>query len=761
MKTAAAADIRCKHCGTRFRPTAERPEFCCAGCQFVHGLIVGRGLGQFYDLQDSELFPVKSTVFQHRDFAWLADLAAASPDGRLKLDLQGISCLGCVWLVEKLFSSKPGALRIRVDSTLGELEWWTVPGVFDAPAFAAELQRFGYLLGPPDPARKRPSGSLAIRMGVCAALAMNAMLFSLPAYLGLEAASAWTPVFASVAFGCGTLSLLVGGTYFIERSLRSLSRGVLHIDLPIALGLIAAWIGSVIAWRSGWADFLYFDFVSIFTFLMLLGRWVQQRAVQSNRQRLLGGGLHVATPVAGTTYEVGRGEVVPVRSILRSRAAVFSLEWINGEPEAVTAPEGRVVPAGAIHLGKTPVALEALESWGDSILARLLGTPSETDDRDPALERFIRCYLAVVLAVAAIASSAWWLAGVGGLAALQVLTSILVVSCPCAVGVALPLAEDLAAAALKRVGIFVRNPRFWHRMPRIRRVAFDKTGTLTMETMAVRNPEALARLTALERSVLLAMVADNLHPVSCALREHLLASGVSPVPLESCEEIVGTGLEAFAFGSAWTLARPADPSPDFPQETEFRRDGKLLAATAFAEDVRPDAAAEIARLERAGRRVHILSGDRPHKVRAMAEKLGLPPARALGALTPDEKAEWVRAFDAGDTLMIGDGANDALAFAAASCTGTPAIDRGLLEKRADFYFLGRSLRAIGIAFRIAGLRRAAARGVTGFAIAYNAIAVSLSAAGAMNPLLAAILMPVSSLVTTAIVLITLRDRAPR
>jgi Cu2+-exporting ATPase len=204
----------CLHCGTPFRPTEDRPDYCCAGCQFVHDLIASNGLTQFYDLQESGVQPVKSLVFHKRDFTWLEELVAVvekAPVAALQLDLQGVSCIGCAWLIERLFARKAGGLEIRVDPTLGRLAVRWTPGGFDMAVFARELQSYGYLVGPLG--KSTPgSKSLVIRLGLCGALTMNTMLFTLPGYLGLAESSPYAPLFAKCTLVLGTLSMLIGGS---------------------------------------------------------------------------------------------------------------------------------------------------------------------------------------------------------------------------------------------------------------------------------------------------------------------------------------------------------------------------------------------------------------------------------------------------------------------------------------------------------------------------------------------------------------------
>jgi Cu2+-exporting ATPase len=393
-----------------------------------------------------------------------------------------------------------------------------------------------------------------------------------------------------------------------------------------------------------------------------------------------------------------------------------------------------------------------MEPWSESLLAKLLRITPGAAPRNIALERFIRAYIIVAVTLALGGFFAWLAIGGGMLPAMQVLISVLVVSCPCASGVALPLTRDLATSQLRRLGVFIREGEVWTKLEQVRHVVFDKTGTLTLEAMTLLNPEVLRLLTAEESAVLLAMVQINPHPVSGCLREQLLADGVEPALCAAVAETIGFGLEVKQSGAVWKLGRP-EWAGGTKGDCVFSRDGEVLAAFHFGEEARADAVEEIATLRHQGHRVSILSGDRREKVDAMADRLHLSRTDCHAEMTPEGKAEWITRNDHRDTLYIGDGANDSLAFDKAWCTGTPAIDRSLLEQKSDFYFLGRGLNGIRALFNTATTRRRTAQCVVAFAIAYNAVAIALCLFGRMNPLMAAILMPASSLVSLAIVFI--------
>ena len=779
----SAPEHLCLHCGTPVPPTAANASFCCAGCEFVYDMLHEQGFDKFYDLRGGQsLSPVAPQALRERDYEWLTNMVTEAENtcepckpAQLELAVQGLSCVGCVWLIEKVFQQSQGAVRIEIHAPRGELHLEWMRGVFDVVEFARQLQRFGYLVGRVNEEAQASSLSpITRRMGLCGAFAMNAMAFSLPAYLGMSPDFMFAAWFDIIAAASATLALIVGGSYFAGRSYQALRHGVLHIDTPITLGIGVAWIGSMIGWASGEAGLKYFDFVAIFIFLMLAGRLLQQAAVERNRRRLLQsasvpetvrrvgkeGKREEALLIdirVGDTLILKQGEVCPVTSHLHTSSASLSLEWINGESEAAQRTEGQAVPSGALNIGSGSIEVIAQESWKESLLQRLLKGKESSHEVSPFVAGLLRWYLAVVVVIG-IAGGVTWLATGHGLAkALQVMISVFVVSCPCALGVTAPFADDLAAAWMQRLGVFVRSNFLWQRLARVRKVVFDKTGTLTLENPVLTNPEALSALNESQRAALRVLVGSNLHPVSRSLFDSL-----GPVKHElkvedgAVEEVIGQGLRfTDAAGDVYALGRPGwrggeQSETGADADTEFSLNGNVLTAFCFEDALRPEtvAAFDLLRTKHLG--LHLLSGDRRAKVAHTAEVLGLEKGNWQAEMTPDEKAHWVAGLNEQDTLYIGDGANDSLALEAALCAGSPVTGRNFLEHKADFYFLGNSLRFVPALLDVAIRRRTAVRCVFGFALLYNLCAVMLSLAGHMSPLLAAILMPLSSIVTLGI-----------
>ncbi len=779
-------DKICIHCGTPYSPALRKDSpFCCNGCEYVYKLIKKSGLEHYYDLRDTRINPVQPAALQPRDYKWLEarvkaceEQAGSGSSAEMYLDLEGISCVGCVWLIEKVFREMQGAIRIEINTQYGQIRLQWRAGKFDVIEFAREIQQFGYVLGPPGERPQEESRKLVGKIGLSGAFALNAMLFTLPRYLGMKPDFQFASLFELLSLLFATLSLLAGGSYFIKRGIKGILQGVLHIDFPIAMGIIIAWAGSILGWFVGDVRFLYFDFVAIFIFLMLVGRWVQERALERNRNQLLSRNkapheVHLVeddlvtecnkpldTLKQGQRFRVLPGEVIPVLGELESIKAAVSLEWINGESTMRTFRSGQYIPSGGQNIGIEPILVKARQSWSESLLTRLLNTHIE-DQRNPFIEKVIKVYLFAVLGIAVLGAAGWSLLMGDSLTAVQVVLSVLVVSCPCALGVAYPLAQEWAILNLRRYGIFVRTPNLFRNIANIDQVVFDKTGTLTLEAPEVANPDLLTLLEPADALILREMVKSSLHPVSRALREAFLQLDVAEVSLPedlSISEEIGLGLiaESPSMKCSWTLGRPGWKSEEIPPQSralshcDFSKNGKLKAGFLLAEAMRDDAVEAVARLKKMFS-ITILSGDRLDKVRKMAKALNLPESAAIGEQSPEQKAAFMESLGSVRTLYIGDGANDSFAFSKATVRGTPATPHGLLQDKADFYFTGRSLKGLLELFRIHKVRQLAVRSAFAFAILYNIIVVIIALLGQMHPLLAAILMPLSSLTTISLV----------
>jgi len=777
----------CVHCATPFSAASSLEKFCCRGCEYVYDLIHHEGLDRFYDLRSSSsIRPVRSLPFEERDFQWLKDeMTNAEKDlpigaeADAEFSMEGLSCVGCVWLVEKIFQKYDGAIEASAHPATGRLRLKWCAGKTDLCAFADEIAGFGYMLSKHRGGLPRSeTHELGAKLGLCAAFMMNAMVFTLPKYVGMPDDFAFAGIFQLVTFLSATLSMMVGGSYFIKRAWHAVRARTPHIDLPIALGILFAFAGSIIGWIVGSEGLIYFDFVAMFIFLMLGGRYLQLSAIEKNRNRLQrrrpvpdlvrSPDRDSAIPLSeigdGLRLEIRPGQSIPVASVLETPLAEFSLEWINGEAAPLTFRAGRPVPAGAIHLGSSPIIIRALETWDQSLLSRLTESVRAAG-RVPALEKLLKFYLLVIV-LCGLASFIFWLPNAGFTYALQVMISIFVVSCPCALGVAIPLADELAGSQMERAGVFIRESLLWSRLRHIKTIIFDKTGTLTLERPLLENPEAIRQLDPVSQLALARLSNGSLHPVSRSLFESLGKSGMEMLQTSEpvdIHEVPGMGRFFETENEKWSLGRPGwhtgQTDPDAPHDAELTCNGNRVARFHFKESLRPDTISALSKLRKNRFRLIILSGDKSEKVTAVADRLGIAKEDAHAVLQPDEKEEIVRRLDRHDTLYLGDGANDSLAFNAAFVTGTPVVDRSLLEQKSDFFFLSHSLSFLPGMLRLASCRYRTLAIAFSFALIYNATAITAAWLGYMNPLVAAIIMPLSSAISLTIVALGLKEPA--
>lgn len=785
----SAPATACLHCGG---PLAGRADaFCCRGCAEVHRLLRDTGLDRYYDLGGGAGHPV---VRADADHLWLEPIAARVREAggltRVTLDVQGVHCAACVWLFERLFEQRAKLGRIVVNPAVGSVEL-VVPPSFDLRGWVCDVEAFGYRCGPPLKRDAAVGSDLVWRMGVCIAIAMNTMIFGFAVYCGLSAGPVYR-LFHALDFVLSLVSVLVGGTVFFRSAWAAVQRRVLHLDLPIALGIALVFVSSTVTYFTRGGSSSYFDTLNVFIALMLVGRFLQERVLAKNRALLLQSdgaeGLfarRVAAAgrvelvrctelAAGDTLLVGHGDVVPVDAVLLGHEpALFSLDWISGESAPRAFAAGETVPAGAFSRGARAVRVRASAAFDRSALVALLHTATRREDDQARAtgwhRRLTRIYVAAVLAIALVAFGGWLLATHDLVRTLDVVAAVLIVTCPCAFGIATPLAYELAQGGLRRVGLFVRTPGFLDRAAEVRRVVFDKTGTLTTGRLVVRDVAPIAALPVPERRRLYALAVASAHPKSQAIVEACEAVGTATFdPETDVHELVGKGLELFAEGCryrlgerAWAVAPAATPQLA-PGDVLFTQDGRVLASIVTSEELRPDAPEEIAELQRAGYEVFLLSGDAEDATRAMAKAAGIPADRAFGGRTPEGKAAWLRAHDDVSTLFVGDGINDSLVAEAAHCAGTPAIDRPFMAARSDFYFVTPGLRPVREALAASERLAQTVRRNLFIALLYNGVTVGLALAGLMTPLVCAVLMPVSSLstviATTARISLSARGR---
>lgn len=784
----------CAHCGLPVpasRLTRDGlPSFCCAGCQSVHALLREHGLERYYALHretgpaPGPARPSDRTYAELDDPALGARIGGPAPDGlaRAELFLEGVHCAACVWLVERLPRLVPGVIEARLDlgrSRAGVL--WD-PAAVALSRIARALDALGYAVHPArglaeQAARHREERAMLGRIGLAGAVAANVMGIAFALYGGLL--HGMEPEFARffrwVSLGLTLPSLIWAGGVFFAGAWRGLRQRALHMDLPISIGLSAGFVHGAYATAQGTGE-VYFDSVAILIFLLLSGRFLlrrQHRAAADATQLLASLAPSVArrlegarvrevaleSLVPGDRVEVRAGDLVPADGRVASGASTLDLSLLTGESRPVDVGPGALVHAGTVNLAeRLEVAVE--RTGEETRVGRLMRLVEEHARRRAPIallaDRLAGGFVAVVLGLAAATAALWW--RVDPSRGVEYAVALLVVTCPCALALATPLAVSAAIGRAARVGLLIKGADVVERLARPGTMWLDKTGTLTSGRLVLASWWGSAEA----RGLAAAVEAHSAHPLARALTEALAADGPAPRAVHAVEAL-GGGVEGEVGGRRVLVGSPAFVSSrgariGAPARAETARvaaagvtpvmvavDGQAVAVAGLGDAIRPDAPDALARIRARGWRVGILSGDDPLVVAAVGRRLGLDPALCHGRMAPEDKLRVVaRAAAAGPAVMVGDGVNDAAALAAATVgVGVHGGAEAVLAA-ADVFVVRGGIAPVADLLDGAYRTLRVIRRNLAFSLAYNAVAVALAMTGYLNPIAAAVLMPLSS-----------------
>lgn len=761
MSKVATAKKICIHCGS-FIPTQwEDTEYCCSGCQYVYRMIHEYNLDDYYKLKPTRNQPLIGLFLRKETLDWV-DQETGFTTGKMLLQIEGIQCSACVWLVREL-STKIGVAKVSVNTSIGTILIEFTPGKFDVKKYLELIQEFGYRTSPfRRKSVARANKGLLIRFGLCAALAMNSMMVSASFYVGLNKNNDKNifQMFSNLNFIFATLAVLIGGSYFISRSVQALKKGILHFDLPIAVGLTLAYTGSVYVHFTGLEDKAYFDTVCIFISLMLLGRFLQNRMIEKNKNQILADEQITELKIKkiGKTIEsitfaeikmndrllVSQGTIIPVEAELLSRDEIeCSLSWINGESEPIRYKEHDPIPSGAQLISNQAVEIRALTDFSFSSLAMLVPN-IQADEMMPKLWTWItKYYVMAVLFIVTTAFFIWSFIDIQK--AFEVAVGLSVVTCPCGLGIAIPLARSLANKKIMSMGVFARDPYLLEKLQSVQKVFFDKTGTLTLSNLTVVNSAELTQLDNHSKTVLFNAVARSNHPASRAIYQYLLGKKIQTTQVH-VREIVGQGLDIESSGKRYFLGKKKGvQTSDAGYEVVFESLGQTILNIHLEETVLDGARETVDFLQKQHIQVFQLSGDKPNRVESMAARLGIDSGHSFAECTPEKKAKLIQKEDHANTLYLGDGLNDTLAFQKAFLSGSPLTEHSSLIQQSHFFFISPSLEFLKTLFLSSQKLKKTIRFNLGFAVIYNIAVVAIGLAGWISPLFCAIIMPLSSL----------------
>ncbi len=796
----------CYHCGLPVASASYfavvingKPEaMCCPGCQAVASAIVDGGLESFYSYRTQSN---QRTDSQQLNMDWqIYDLPEVQSEFVTDFDenfrqanllLEGISCAACSWLIETHLKKHTAVKMVSVNVSTHRCTLVWSPAQMQLSELFKSLAQIGYK---PRPATddqqqeffKKENRIALFRLGVAGFGMMQAMMVAVGIYFG--ATDTWLEFLRWLSMLVATPVVFFSASPFFKAAWRSIKSKQLIMDVPVALAIGLAYLASAWATVTSSGE-VYFESVSMFTFFLLLGRYIEQRA--RHRNRLAFGNLAQLMPLTAccitqnSTQKHGQknsqnetqetteniplkmlalddlvlvkaGDTFPCDGIVVTGESEAVEAIITGESNPVVKKVGDKVIAGTLN-GPSPLRIRVTAIGSATQLSsieRLAVQAAEEKPRQVVMaDKIARFFVGRLLVVCIGVFIFWWFKDPSR--ALWITLSVLVVSCPCALALAMPAALSAATANLRQRGFLVARGHVIETLPKITRVIFDKTGTLTLGRFCVSDVLLLAEQ---KREDVLAIAAaletDSNHPIARAFinkQNTIRATNVKQTTAAGVEGIVGG--EIYRMGTqefACEIISTQKKTFAFPDQNKL---WLLLASTQGAvswfgleDEVRPSAQAAITELQNMGIAVELLSGDQSGAVAQLAKKLGVDEFIS-GAKPADKLAQLSRAQARGETvLMVGDGINDVPVLAGADVSVAMASASDLAQTRADTVLLNNQLALLPKAIEIAERTHNIIKQNLRLSLTYNLIALPLAASGHVAPWAAAIGMTMSSLI---------------
>ena len=764
----------CRHCGLDVADDSPGgAAFCCQGCRAAYEMVKGLGLERYYrqrsfDPGEAALRPDNEPCPRnYQSYVRVNELGLSV----LHLMVGGLHCAACVWLIENVLSRQPGVVSARLNMTTRRLVVTWRGDETDADTLVATIAALGYRLAPYDPALLELEGARILKslyraMAVAGFAAGNVMILSVSVWSGIG--DDMGPSTRSLLHWLSALIALPAtvycGQHFFRSALNVLRRGRTNMDVPISLALILTAAMSLFETIRG-AEHVYFDSVLTLLFFLLVGRALDLRA--RGRARAVGehllslsaaavtvladdGTTTVMPPDqvrAGMTVLAALGERVAVDGEVTDGTSDVDRSLISGETLPVAIQPGDAIEAGSLNISG-PLKIRVTASGEDTLLAgivRLMEDAEQSKSHYVTLaDRISRLYAPVVHVLALLTFSGWMvLTDVGWQQALLYGVAVLIITCPCALALAVPTVQVVASGRLFRQGILLKSGSALERLAQVDKVVFDKTGTLTQG-----RAELLDGASQFEALALAAAIAvSSKHPLARAL----VRAVPDARPITGVTEIPGQGLTLMTPEGEVRLGRRdwcglSDASDTDKPELWLSQPGRGPLRFQFSDALRTDAPEVIVQLTKQGLQPELLSGDRRSVVGDVAAAVSITIWQGQ-AQPADKVARLVELKAAGcHPLMVGDGLNDAPALAAAWVSMSPSSAADITQNAADVIFQGDRLQPVSQALEIARQADALVKQNIGFSLLYNAVTIPLAILGHVSPLVAAIAMSSSSLV---------------
>lgn len=791
----------CFHCGLplpqnlTFEQEIEgsKRSFCCPACQAVCSAIYDAGLEGFYDrAPQGVLAPPPETskdlALYDLDEVQAEFVSSLGKEREIHLLVEGIHCAACVWLIERSLGQLSGVLNAQVNLSGKRLLLAWDNSLIKLSQIIAHLAQIGYAAVPYDPEvaegrLKKQNRALLLRMAFAAFAMMNLLWISIALYGGANE-SEFRSLFHWVGFSLATPTLLYSGYPFLHSAWTGLRRLHLTMDLPIAIGAISTYLYSVyITLNQSVIGEVYYDTVVNFLFVILVGRYLEamsKRQAVASTQRLLDlqpraatvlrDGEIVLLPIravqADDVVVLKPGDKIPVDGIIIDGRSSVDESMLSGESHPVIKQEGSKVSAGTINIDNS-LKVRVDGTLRNTSLGRIINLVEEAQASKAPIQctadRIVPWFIAATLTLATF-TFFWWL-NTGFEIALMAATAVLIITCPCAFGLATPMAIASASGLAARSGILIKNGGVLETLSEIDHVVFDKTGTLTVGRMLVQKILTSGNIS--QETLMSMVVALETHS------EHNIAKALcnwadeKDLPTYLAQQIVnkpGFGIkgivddrEIFIGTTQWLKQNQLQMNEDLSQKAhQLESDGSSCvhvaidglheALISISDQLRKDAKTLVDALRSKNIRMTILSGDRQTVVEHIAQQLG-GGMETMAEVLPEDKDMMIQKLrEEGATVaMVGDGINDAAALNRADIGIALGSGTDISGESADIVLMTNELDKVSLAMQLSQRTLRTIRQNIGISFTYNIIMVPLAMAAMITPLVAAISMPISSL----------------
>ncbi len=802
----------CFHCGLpvprgldlRVEIAGEQQPMCCHGCRAVAQAIVDSGNADFYKHRTAASptgetvlpgFIRQTEVYDHPDIQKTFVRTPAEHQREAALILEGIVCAACVWLNERHVAQLPGVLDVQVNyATHRARVRWDDRRIKLSEILQA-IHHIGYTAHPYDPeqqqqAFERDRRNQLRRIGIAGVLGMQVMVLSIALYIGdwsgMEAG--FRTFFRWIGLLLTTPVLLYSGMPFFRGAWRDLRNRSAGMDVPVSLGILVAFAGSVHASWTGQGE-VYYDSVVMFIFFLLSSRYFElmarkrsaetleqlSRALPAMATRIDHGGEQIVIPLTelrtGDTVLVRPGETVPADGRIIHGESSVSEALLTGESTPLAKAPGATLIGGSINI-ESPLTLQVEHTGLDTVLAEIVRLLEQAQNEKPAItrlaDRVAGWFVAAVLVLAAVVGVYWWQQAPDDW--LPILVSVLVVTCPCALSLATPTAVSAATGTMLARGLLMLRGHSLETLAHCTHVVFDKTGTLTFGTPELSSVRCFSHLD--EREVIAiaaAMEQQSEHPAGKAIVR--AAAGNKRIMAGDIKNIPGAGIQACVQGGQWFIGHAQfigeHSHADLTALPDDNGDGsrilladadQLYAMFVLQDRMRPEAPGVVAELHGRGLEVLLLSGDNPATARQLAVEAGIREVH--GGMSPADKLAAVQALQQQGAVvaMVGDGINDAPVLAAANVSVVMRDAAHISQASADMVLLSSNLQALTDGMGLARKTLRIIRQNLSWAVMYNLVALPAAALGYVAPWMAAIGMSTSSLLVVLNALRLARNR---